>query len=73
MVVGSNLYFEHKQQENTPIVYLRVMESGVVCGILAELLNMYSGLTETKIGQLSGSIDYGAVHQLRRRRSRACT
>ncbi len=49
------------------------MESGVVCGILAELLNMYSGLTETKIGQLSGSIDYGAVHQLRRRRSRACT
>ncbi|MBA7516619.1 hypothetical protein ES705_08667 [subsurface metagenome] len=73
MVVGSNLYFEHKQQENTPIVYLRVMESGVVCGILAELLYKYNALSETKTGQLLGSIDYGAVHQLRRHRSRACT
>ena len=45
------------------------MESGVVCGILTELLYKYNALSETKIGQLLGSIDYGTVHQLRRRRS----
>ncbi len=45
------------------------MESGVVCGILPELLYKYNTLSETKIGQLLGGIDYGAVHQLRRRRS----
>jgi hypothetical protein len=63
----STLNIDNKK--NIPIVYLRVMESGVVCGILPELLYKYNALSETKIGQLLGGIDYGAVHQLRRRRS----
>ena len=45
------------------------MESGVVCGILTELLYKYNALSETKICQLLGSIYYGAVHHLRRRSS----
>jgi len=53
--------------DETVIMQRRVRGSGVVRGIVAELLYKYSGLTETKIGQLLGSIDYGAVHQLRRR------
>jgi REP element-mobilizing transposase RayT len=45
----------------------RVRGGGVVRGIAAELLYKYSGLTEVEIGRLLGGIDYGGVHQLRRR------
>jgi hypothetical protein len=40
---------------------------GTIRGIAAELLYRYSDLTEAGIGRLLGGIDYGAVHQLRRR------
>jgi hypothetical protein len=40
---------------------------GKIRGIAAELLYRYSDLTEAGIGRLLGGIDYGAVHQLRRR------
>ncbi|UCD19157.1 MAG: transposase [candidate division WOR-3 bacterium] len=36
-------------------------------GLLAEFLHRYCGMTEASIGRYVGGIDYGGVHQLRRR------
>lgn len=44
-----------------------VRGNGLVRGIAAEALYQYSGLTQSMIGSLLGGIDYGGVHQLRRR------
>jgi REP element-mobilizing transposase RayT len=44
-----------------------VRGNGVVRGIAAELLYQFSALTQSMIGSLLGGIDYGGVHQLRRR------
>jgi REP element-mobilizing transposase RayT len=41
--------------------------SGVLRGIVAELLFKYCKIAQTEIGEILGGIDYGAVHQLRRR------
>ena len=40
---------------------------GVIRGLLAEFLYIYGSLNLSQIGQLLGGIDYGGVHQLRRR------
>lgn len=45
----------------------RVRGNGLVRGIAAESLYQYSALTQSMIGSLLGGIDYGGVHQLRRR------
>jgi len=41
--------------------------NGVFRGIAAELMYKYCDITQAQIGSLLGSIDYGAVHLLRRR------
>lgn len=46
---------------------IRRRGDGVKRGLLAEFLYRYGALTLNKIGQLMGGIDYGGVHQLRRR------
>ncbi len=52
----------------TAVVTRRCVKGfGEARGIIAELLYRYSGLTEARIGQILGGIDYGGVHQLRRR------
>ena len=40
---------------------------GIYRGLLVELLYRYCGMTMAAIGQYIGGIDYGGVHQLRRR------
>ena len=44
-----------------------VRGNGLVRGIAAESLYQFSALTQSMIGSLLGGIDYGGVHQLRRR------
>jgi hypothetical protein len=49
------------------LTFRRVKGNGLVRGIAAESLYQYSALTQSMIGSLLGGIDYGGVHQLRRR------
>jgi hypothetical protein len=49
------------------LVCRRVRGNGLVRGIAAESLYQFSALTQSMIGSLLGGIDYGGVHQLRRR------
>ena len=53
---------------NIPIKTINQRRSnGKVRGITAELLYRFCGLNNRQIGQTLGGIDYGGVHQLRRR------
>jgi chromosomal replication initiation ATPase DnaA len=70
--VKPNMVFELVSRTyNIPVNILsKKRTDGNIRGIIAELLYRYCGLNNREIGQILGGIDYGGVHQLRRRLKR---